>query len=575
MDNREVAAIFYEVADILDLQGIAFKPNAYRRAARGIEQLDDEISKLASERRLQEIPGVGESVAKKIEEIVKTGKLSYLDKLRGQIPPGLLEILRIPDVGPKTAMVLNKELGISDIEQLKKALDEHRIRGLKGFGEKTEERIRQGIGTLEAKGRRLYLDEAYPVASAYVEFLKSRDSIELVSIAGSLRRGKETVGDIDILVGDDHPERVMNAFVSYQLVKDVLMKGPTKSSVVLRNGLQVDIRVVDSKSYGSALVYFTGSKDHNVDLRRIGIDLGLKVSEYGVFERDSGSMVAGDTEERVYRSLGLPYIPPELRESAGEIEAGRAGTLPKLVEQSEIKGDLHTHTNWTDGSSSIEDVVSKAIDLGYQYVAITDHSPSLKITHGLPADRLKQQIGAIRKVEEKLEGHGVRVLAGCEVDIKADGSLDHPSSVLGDLDMTIGSVHSRFKMDKNEMTKRIVTAIESGGIDILGHPTGRIIGQRNPYEFDVQSVFSSAKESGVCMEINSFPNRLDLSDVHCRLAKDSGLKMSIGTDAHSPDQMDYMFYGVTTARRGWLEAQNVMNTMTARELTAFLRSRRG
>jgi len=574
MDNRAVAAIFYEVADILDLQGVTFKPNAYRRAARSIEQLDEDISRLSSEGRLQEIPGVGESVAKKIDEILSTGKLSYLDKLRAQIPQGLLDILRVPDVGPKTAMVLYKELGISDMEQLRTALDEHRLRGLKGFGEKTEERIRQGIGTLEAKGRRLYLDEAYPVASAYVEFLKSRESSELVSIAGSLRRGKETVGDIDILVGEDNPEHVMNGFVSYPHVKEVLMKGPTKSSVILKNGLQVDIRVVETKSYGAALVYFTGSKDHNVDLRRRGIERGLKVSEYGAFERDSGKLVAGDTEEAVYRALGLPYIEPELRESLGEIKAAEAGRLPTLVKQSDIKGDFHVHTNWSDGSSPIEDVVSRANDLGYQYVAITDHSPSLKITHGLTADRLRQQIDAIRRTEERLGGR-TRVLAGCEVDIKADGSLDHPSSVLKDLDIVIGSAHSRFKMEKGEMTKRIVTAIESGGIDVLGHPTGRIIGQRNPYEFDVQRVFSAAKESGVCMEINAFPNRLDLSDAHCRLAKESGVRMSIGTDAHSPDQMDYMFYGVTTARRGWLEAGNVLNTMTARELSTFLRSRRG
>ena len=573
MDNREVAAIFFEVADILDLQGIAFKPNAYRRAARSIEQLEEEISKLSAEGRLQEIPGVGESVAKKIDEIVKTGKLSYLDKLRAQIPIGLLEILRIPDVGPKTAMIIHKELGISNIEELKKALDEHRLRGVKGFGEKTEERIRQGIETLETKGRRLYLDEAYPVASAYVEFLRSEESLEMVSVAGSLRRGKETVGDIDILVGDDNPGHVMSAFVSYPRVKEVLMKGPTKSSVVLKNGLQVDIRVVESKCFGAALVYFTGSKDHNVDLRRRGIERGLKVSEYGVFERDSGKLVAGKTEEEVYRALDLPFIEPELRESLGEIAAAEAGRLPVLVQASQIKGDLHAHTDWSDGSGSVDDIVSKAMSLGYQYVAITDHSPSLKITHGLTPERLRQQVDLVRRAEEKVGG-GIKVFAGTEVDIKSDGSLDFSLSVLKDLDIAIGSVHSRFKMQKEEMTKRLVTAIESGGIDVLGHPTGRIIGQRNPYEFDVQKVFSVAMENGVCMEINSFPNRLDLGDAHCRLAKESGVKMSIGTDAHSPDQMEYMFYGVTTARRGWLEAKDIINTLTAKDIAKFLRGRR-
>jgi DNA polymerase (family 10) len=573
MDNSGVAAIFYEVADILDLQGVAFKPNAYRRAARSIEALEEDISKLAEEGRLVEIPGVGESVAKKIQEIIETGRLSYLEKLRQQIPQGLLRILEIPEVGPRTAMLLNRELGIENIDQLKKAAEEHRLRSLKGFGEKSEEKILQGIKTLESKGTRMLLGEAYPIGAAYVEYLKSRVSVERVSVGGSLRRGKDTVGDIDILVGDDNPLEVMEVFASYPLVQAILMKGPTKSSVVLKSGIQVDIRVVETRSWGAALVYFTGSKDHNVAIRSIGVQLGLKLNEYGVFERDSGKMIAGATEEDVYRALGLRWIPPEIREAGGEIEAARADRLPVLVGPSDVKGDLHTHTDWSDGSESIETLMQNSISRGYEYVAVTDHSQSLKIANGLSPERLKKQLVALEKAERRLDGK-LKVLKGTEVDIKPDGSLDFSRSVLKDLDIVIGSVHSRFKMDRQEMTKRIMTAIESGEVDILGHPTGRLIGERDPYEVDLEKVFSAAKSSGVCMEINSFPNRLDLRDVHCRLAAQMGVKVAIGTDAHRSEQMDYIKFGVITARRGWLEKESVLNSLGAKALLSHLRRRR-
>jgi DNA polymerase (family 10) len=573
MDNSGVAAIFYEVADILDLQGVAFKPNAYRRAARSIEALEEDISKLAEEGRLVEIPGVGESVAKKIQEIIETGRLSYLEKLRQQIPQGLLRILEIPEVGPRTAMLLNRELGIENIDQLKKAAEEHRLRSLKGFGEKSEEKILQGIKTLESKGTRMLLGEAYPIGAAYVEYLKSRVSVERVSVGGSLRRGKDTVGDIDILVGEDNPLEVMEVFASYPLVQAILMKGPTKSSVVLKSGIQVDIRVVETRSWGAALVYFTGSKDHNVAIRSIGVQLGLKLNEYGVFERDSGKMIAGATEEDVYRALGLRWIPPEIREAGGEIEAARADRLPVLVGPSDVKGDLHTHTDWSDGSESIETLMQNSISRGYEYVAVTDHSQSLKIANGLSPERLKKQLVALEKAERRLDGK-LKVLKGTEVDIKPDGSLDFSRSVLKDLDIVIGSVHSRFKMDRQEMTKRIMTAIESGEVDILGHPTGRLIGERDPYEVDLEKVFSAAKSSGVCMEINSFPNRLDLRDVHCRLAAQMGVKVAIGTDAHRSEQMDYIKFGVITARRGWLEKESVLNSLGAKALLSRLRRRR-
>lgn len=573
MENRKVAEVFDEIADLLDLQGVAFKPVAYRRAARNIESMEDSITDLVAAKAVEDIPGVGKAMAKKIEELVTTGRLEYLETLRSEVPKGLVELLRVPDVGPKTALVLFKELGISSVDQLKEAAANHKLRGIKGFGQKTEERLLQGIRALESKGQRMLLGQACPVGEAYVRYLKEAESLDMVSVAGSLRRGKETVGDIDILVGDDQPERVMDAFVGYREVADVLAKGPTKSSVRLKGGLQVDIRVVETKSWGAALNYFTGSKEHNVELRRIGVAMGLKLNEYGLFERDSGKMVAGATEEEVYKALGLRYIEPELRENSGEIAAAREDRLPRLVSREDIRGDFHVHTDWTDGQPSVEAVVQQAIEMRYEYIGVTDHSESLKFVGGLDPDKLRKQIVAIRKVQDNV-GSKIRVLAGSEVDIRSDGSLDFSKQLLGELDVVIASVHSRFKMEKEEMTARVVTAIGSGDIDILGHPTGRLIGERPGYELDLDKVFEAAKGAGVCMEINSFIDRLDLGDVNCRKAKDAGVVMALGTDAHRLEQMDFMRYGVITARRGWLGPGNVLNTVRGRDIAKRLRGRR-
>lgn len=573
MDNRGVAAVFDEIADLLDLQGVAFKPVAYRRAARNIESMEEDISDLAARNALEDIPGVGKAMAKKIEELVGTGKLGYLDDLRAEVPKGLVELLRVPDVGPKTAVILYKELGITSVDQLKDAAANHRLRGVKGFGEKTEERLLQGIQALETKGKRMLLGLALPVAEGYVEFLRQHESLEIVSVAGSLRRGKETVGDIDILVGDDQPSKVMDAFVAYPEVAGVLAKGPTKSSVRLKSGLQVDIRVVETKSWGAALNYFTGSKEHNVELRRLGVSMGLKLNEYGLFQRDTDKMIAGATEEEVYKALGLRYVEPELRENSGEISASREGRLPQLVSRDDIHGDFHVHTEWTDGTPTIDAVVDNAIAKGYEYVGITDHSESLKFVGGLDEKKLRRQLDAVREAQDRV-GNKIRVLAGSEVDIRADGSLDFSKQLLDELDVVIGSVHSRFKMEKAEMTNRVVTAISSGRIDILGHPTGRLIGERPGYELDLDKVFEAAKSTGVCMEINSFIDRLDLGDINCRKAKDAGVVMAIGTDAHRLEQMDFMRYGVITARRGWLETRDVLNTVRGKDLAKRLRGRR-
>lgn len=573
MRNSEVALVFYEIADLLELQGLPFKPQAYRRAASAIEQVEVDIEQMVDEGRHRDIPGVGVAIAKKIEELVRTGELDYLKKLRVETPPGLVEMLSIPDVGPRTAMLLHRELGIASVDELKEAALNHRLRGLRGFGEKTEERILQGIGVLESRGGRMLLGEALPVAEAYVEHLRSRLSIEAISICGSLRRGRETIGDIDILVGSRDSEDVTCAFVDYPAVENVLLSGSTKSSVEIQGGLQVDLRVVELESYGAALQYFTGSKEHNVRVRRIGVEMGLKVNEYGVFERSSNRRVAGDSEHGVYESLGLTFIPPELREDSGEIDASRNLELPELVDASDVRGDLHVHSDWSDGSDPIEAIVAAAARLQYSFIAITDHTESLTIANGLTPERLGKQVDAIRRVQE-IHGDGIQVLAGTEVDIKADGSLDLPSSVLKDLDIVIGSVHSRMKMDSKEMTERVTNAMESGLVDIIGHPTGRIIGRRDPVKLDIQRIFDVARETDVAMEINAFPDRLDLRDAHCRLAKEHGVTFAIGTDSHSIRHLDYLRLGIITARRGWLSKDRVLNAMSSDELKRRLRGRR-
>ncbi len=572
MDNSEIAAVFHEIADLLEIQGVSFKPQAYRRAAQTIGQMEDPLLDVMNDGKLEELPGIGKAMAKKIQELLETGELEYLRKLRADVPSGLLEMIKIPNIGPKTAMLIHRELGISNLEQLKKAIDEHRLAALKGLGEKAEERISQGILLVEASIGRTLLGEALPMADAYMQHLRGSNDM-MMSVAGSLRRGKDTVGDIDILVGSDDPAAIMDAFISYPLVDGVLASGSTKSSVRLKGGMQVDIRAVEPNSYGAALQYFTGSKEHNVALRRIGVEKGFKLNEYGLFERDSGRQVASATEEDVYRALGFPLIPPELREDSGEIEAALNGVLPELVNHDQVLGDFHVHTDWSDGSNSLDEMVASAIDRGYEFLAITDHSQSLRIANGLTPERLAEQTRKVREADERADGR-IRVLAGSEVDIKPDGSLDFTDDILRDLDVVIGSVHSRFKMDKREMTARVVNAIESGRIDILGHPTGRLLGRRAPYEIDLPAVLDAAAMNGVCIEINSFPDRLDLNGEACRAAKEHGVIVSIGTDSHSIEHMDFIRLGVITARRGWLEAKDVLNTSPASEVLKILRSRR-
>ncbi|MCD6455762.1 MAG: DNA polymerase/3'-5' exonuclease PolX [Methanophagales archaeon] len=575
MINLDMARIFDEIADILELKAEnRFKIRAYRRAARTIETLAQDL-KVIAERggvsELKKIPGVGEGIAKKILEIAKTGDCKTHRALKEEVPAGLLELLAIPRVGPKTIAKMHKEIGINSIEQLEEAAKAHKLEGLPGFGVKVEENILKGIEQYRRyKGRKL-LSEALPRAESIVTELKKLDAVERITIAGSLRRWRETIGDIDLLVVSKRPKEVMDAFTRLDGIEDIVAKGDTKSSIVLK-GIDVDLRVVDAGSFGAAAHYFTGSKHHNIRIRELGVRKGLKINEYGVFRGDV--RIGGEDEEDVFKNVGLAYIPPELREDRGEVEAAKENRIPKLVEPNDIKGDLHVHTNWSDGKNSIEEMAETAISLGYGYVALADHSPAVGIAGGMNEDKVKKREKEIEGLNTRFENEGVdfRVLAASEVDIKSDCSMDFPDAILKSLDVVVGAVHSKFSQDRATMTQRIVTAMENEHVDIIAHPTGRVLGKREPYEVDMERLMEVARDTGTIMELNSFPNRLDLNDVHCRMAKDYGVLIAISTDSHDATQMGAVIkYGVATARRGWLEAKDVVNTRGLEDMLKLLK----
>jgi DNA polymerase (family 10) len=570
MKNQLVAEIFYRIADLLEIMGdIPFKSRAYRRAAQTIENLDEDIEDFVKEERLHDIPGVGEGLAKKIHEIVETGGLDYFEKLKKEIPGSLATLVSIPGVGPKKASVLYKKMGISTVKKLKEACEQGRLRDLDGFGEITERNIIRGIQMLEKASGRVLLNVAYEDGNKYLEYLKKNKKILDVDIAGSLRRMKETIGDLDLLASSKHPEEVMEYFVGYTDVKNVLLKGATKTSVVLDDGIQVDLRVVKPESYGAALQYFTGSKEHNVKLRGIAIRKGYKLSEYGVFKKDTDKYVVGKSEKEVYNKLGLTYIAPELRENRGEIEAAKKNRLPKLIGYDDLKGDFHVHSNWSDGSESIKDIAVFAKKQGFSFVGVADHSQSLKIAFGLSEKEISKKFKEIDKINNKFSRF--RVLAGTECDIKADGALDYSDKILKKFDFVCAAVHSRFKMSRDEMTKRLVKAMENEYVDILAHPTCRLIGRREPIELDMDKIIDAAKDTDTFLEINAFPDRLDLNDVYIRVAKERGVCFTIGTDAHSLEHFRYMRFGIATARRGWLEKKDVLNTYSIKEIEKTLK----
>lgn len=570
MTNLEVAAILSEVADLLEIQGVRFKPQAYRRAAQAIETLPEDIADVAREERLDEIPGVGKGIAGKVREIVETGSLAYLASLRRELPVGVQELTRIEGIGPKKAAVLSRELGIRSVDDLEAAAKAGRIRDLPGFGEKTEQNILAGIAMSRTAKKRHLLGYILPVAREIEERLAGLASVRQVSLAGSIRRMKETIGDLDILATSTRPEEVMEVFSTLPGVTRVLARGTTKTSVVLATGVQVDLRVVEEGQFGAALQYFTGSKEHNIALRRLAIARNWRLNEYGLVDLASNRMVAGEDEAGIYRALGLAWIEPELREDRGEIEAARAGTLPDLVGYGSIRGDLHVHTRWSEGAHSVGEMAEAAAALGYEYIAVCDHAETLHIARGLSPERLADQVREIERINRE-GGSSVTVLSGTECNIGMDGRIDLPDSVLADLDVVVASVHSGFRQPEREMTERVVTAMHNDHVDIIGHPTGRILLAREPYRIDLAAVFEAAAALGVLLEINAFPGRLDLSDFNARSAREAGVRFSLGSDAHSRENLRYMELGVATARRGWLTADDIANTRPLAGLRRFLR----
>ncbi|MBK7485125.1 MAG: DNA polymerase/3'-5' exonuclease PolX [Nitrospira sp.] len=567
--NAEVATAFEEMADLLEIEGAnPFRVRAYRFAARTLRDLPVEVGEMVAKGEdLTSLPGIGDDLAGKIKEILATGTAAAIEAQRKRVPATLTELLRIPGLGPKRVKRLAHELKIRSLSELQTAAQAGRVRTLAGFGEKTEQHILDALATRLAEAPRVQRAVAIPSAEALVAYLEQSSGVSRVIAAGSYRRGLETIGDLDILVTAPAGRAVMDRFVAYQEVRDVLAHGATKSSVRLQSGLQVDLRVVPQESYGAALLYFTGSKAHNVVLRQLAQQRGLKLNEYGVFRGDKP--IAGETEESVYASLGLPWIPPELREGRGEIDAAKAGRLPHLVDLQDLKGDLHAHTRATDGRNSLQEMAEAARLRGLRYFAITDHSRRLTMAKGLDSARLLQQTEAIDRLNATLSG--ITILKGIEVDILEDGNLDLPDEVLGRLDLVVGAVHSRFNLSNRRQTERIMKAMDHPHFSILAHPSGRLIGRREPYDVDMLRIIRKARERRCFLEINAHPERLDLTDIHCRMAKEEGVLLAVNTDAHSMLDLENARFGVGQARRGWLEKTDVLNTRPYAELRKLLK----
>lgn len=565
MRNSDVASLLYDISELLEIKGEnPFKIRAYTKAARAIEGMVEDIEKVAAEKRLKEIPGVGESIAEKIGEYLTSGKIEFYEELLKTVPRELQELLKIPGIGPKTVQFLYSELGIKSTDELEKAARHHMLRRLKGFGATKEENIIKAIERYRQRSTRIPLGTALPLVKEIVDELKKSGVLENIEPAGSLRRRKETVGDIDILAAAKDAPAAIEAFVRLHMVKDILGKGSTKATIVTREAIQVDLRIIETRSFGTALQYFTGSKEHNVKLRELARQKGLKLSEYDLEEISKGRKVYCESDDDVYRKLGLAPIPPEIREDTGEIEAALESRLPKLVELKDIKGDFHTHTNWSEGANTLEEMVEAARKLGYEYIAVTDHSKALGVAHGLSDERMLKQIEEIRKLNDKLEDF--HVFTGTEVDIKADASIDFPDSVLKQCDVVVAALHTGQRQTMREITGRLITAMENENVDVIAHPTGRIIGEREPYDVDIDALIEAAASTGTALEINAYPGRLDLNDVNARKAKSKGVKLTIGTDAHNTGHLGLMEFGVNVARRGWLEKEDLINTRRVKEV---------
>jgi DNA polymerase (family 10) len=566
MKNALVAKILYEIADLLDMQGVQFKPQAYRKAARSIESLPNPIEEVYSQGKLDELPGIGVNIAKKIVEIIETGSLKYFDELKKGTPIDFESLLAVEGLGPKTVQLLYKKLAIKSLDDLELAAKQHKIRTIKGLGPKVEENILGSIDLARKKKERVRLASALIIAENIRDKLKnlitSGQSEGEVEIAGSVRRMRDSIGDIDILATSNQPNRLADFFTSMPDIRRILEKGETKCSILLNDDVQVDLRLVKTESFGSALTYFTGSKDHNIAVRNMAIKKGYKLNEYGLYKDET--QIAGRTETGVYKKLGMDYIPPELRENKGEIEAATNHTLPNLILYDAMVGDLHVHTNWSDGTQPIEEMVQAATQMGYDYVAITDHYSTMAIARGLTERQLRNEMTEIDKISRKFDG--IEILKGAELDISSDGSLRVEKKILKELDVVVASVHGTFKQTKKEMTNRLVTAMESGYVNIIGHPTSRKIDEKHPSEIDMEKLFDVSKRTKTYLEINSTPQRLDLNDENVKMAIQAGCKLSIDTDAHNAQHFKNIRLGIGVARRGWAEKQNIINTQPLEEL---------
>ena len=565
MRNLEIAAIFNQVGDLLEIQGAnPFRVRAYRRAATSLEGLTDSIEIIVKQGGVRSIPGIGEDLERKISEYLETGKMDFHEQLKKEVPIGLVKMVDIPSVGPKTAKAIYDQFQIQTIEELEALCKTDKLLSVPGFKQKTIENILQGIEVHRRRKGNYLLGRVVPKAKQICEYLE--DHAERVVYAGSLRRMKEIVHDVDILAASANPEQTMKAFLSMPLIESVLAQGPTKASVRVQDDLQIDLRVIEPQSWGAALHYFTGSKAHNIRMRERAIKLGLKLNEYGLFDTND-RRVAGTEEEEIFEKVGLPYIPAVLREDQGEIEAAIQGRLPNIVELDDIRGDLHMHTNWSDGKYSTEEMVEAARKRGYKYIAITDHSKSLGVAGGLSDDDLMKHMDEIHDLDAKYSD--IRVLAGTEVDIRQDGTLDYSNELLAKLDFVVASVHSGFKQDRATLTMRVVRAMQNPHVRVIGHPTGRLLGDRDPYELDFDDIMKEAARTRTCLEVNSNFHRLDLNDMHCRKARDMGVHVIISTDSHNYDDLLNLPYGVATAQRGWIEKERVLNARPVEEMLAF------
>jgi len=563
MDNFKVIEIFRNIADILEIRNDnRFRIRAYQRAADTIEGMGEDFESLVNQDRITEIPGIGVDLSGKIKEIVKTGKLKFYEDLKKTIPEGLLELLKIPSVGPKTAKLLYDELKIKSIKELEDAIARDKLKGIFGIKEKTVENILKGIQLLKRGRERMSLAVALQISDEFIDALKRSKEVKRIASAGSLRRKKETVRDIDILVVSRKPDKIMEAFTGLPQVKEILAKGETKSSVRTKDDIQIDCRVVKEKSFGAALLYFTGSKNFNIHIRMMAQKIGLKINEYGVFR--GKKLLAGKTEEEIFKLFGMSYIEPELREDTGELELALKDKLPALIKPGDIKGDLHVHSKWSDGGNTIAEMVKAAQERGYSYIAVTDHSQSLRVARGLSVPDLKLKKKEIDNINKKLKDF--RVLYGTEVDIDSDGNLDYKDEVLREFDLVIAAVHMGFKQSREKLTERIIRACENKYVHIIAHPTGRLWGTRDAYELDFNRVLKIALETNTCLEINSFPQRLDLNDQNARYAKEKGVKLVINTDAHNIEHLANMQLGIYVARRGWLTRDDVLNTLPVEKL---------